>query len=110
MRPECRQPPANPRCTARTARATAPTAAHPNVYADTSPAELGVGPEEQVLINGVEDGIAPPRLAAAYKARMKGARIRDIVLADTGHVELISPGTAAWSRVKEIIDGFVHAR
>jgi len=87
-----------------------PTAAHPNVYADTSPAELGVGPEEQVLINGVEDGIAPPRLAAAYKARMKGARIRDIVLADTGHVELISPGTAAWSRVKEIIDGFVHAR
>jgi len=88
----------------------APTAAHPNVYADTSPAELGIGTDEEVLISGAEDGIAPPRLAADYKARMKGARIRDIVLADTGHVELISPGTAAWSRVTEIIDAFVHAR
>ena len=87
-----------------------PTAAHPNVFSDTSPAELGVGDDEEVLINGVEDGIAPPRLAADYKAKMKGARIRDIVLADTGHVELISPGTAAWSRVTEIIDAFVHAR
>jgi hypothetical protein len=41
---------------------------------------------------------------------MKGARIRDIVLAEIGHVELISPGTAAWSRVTEIVDAFVHAR
>jgi acetyl esterase/lipase len=87
-----------------------PTADHPNVYADTSPAELGVGKDEEVLINGADDPLAPPRLAADYKARMRGARIRDVVVADTGHVELISPGTAAWSRVTEIIDGFVHAR
>jgi acetyl esterase/lipase len=87
-----------------------PTAVHPNVYADTSPAELGVGLDEEVLVNGADDPLAPPRLAADYKSRMQGARIRDVVVADTGHVELISPGTAAWSRVTEIIDGFVHGR
>jgi hypothetical protein len=63
-----------------------------------------------VQINGAEDGLAPPTLAAAYQARMTGARIRGLVIADTGHVELISPGSAAWSRVTEVVDGFVHAR
>jgi hypothetical protein len=41
---------------------------------------------------------------------MKGARIRRFVLADTGHVELIAPGSAAWSRAVEAIDAFIHAR
>jgi acetyl esterase/lipase len=89
-----------------------PTAAHPDVYADTSPAELGVGRDHEVLINGVEDPIAPPAGAEAYAAKMKakGADIRAITLADTGHVELISPGSAAWSRTVEVVDALLHAR
>jgi acetyl esterase/lipase len=82
---------------------------HPDVYADTSPAAMGVGPDAETLISGAEDGISPPALAAAYLARMKGAHIRQFVLADTGHVELIAPGSAAWSRATESIDAFFRS-
>jgi len=85
-----------------------PTAAHPHVWADTSPAELGAGPEPQVQINGEEDGIAPPRFAHRYAARMKDARLRTIVLPDTGHVELIAPGTVVWDKVVESLNALVH--
>jgi acetyl esterase/lipase len=90
----------------------APTPARPDVYADTSPLALGVGRDQEVLINGAEDGLATPALAADYAARMKAssAHIRAIVVPDTGHVELISPGSAAWSRTVGIIDGLVHTR
>jgi acetyl esterase/lipase len=88
----------------------APSASHPNIYADTSPAELGVGHEEAVQINGAEDPLAYPALAEGYAAKLRGARIRQIVVADTGHVELISPGTAAWTRAVEEIDAFLHSR
>jgi acetyl esterase/lipase len=86
------------------------TPRHPDVYADTSPAALGVGPEPETLISGADDPLATPALAAAYAAKMKGARIRQFVLADTGHVELIAPGSAAWSRVTESIDAFFRSR
>ena len=79
----------------------------PNVYADTSPAELGVGAEPQVQINGEADGIAPPAFAHAYAARMQGARLRTIVLPDTGHVELITPGTTAWSTAVEAVQSML---
>jgi acetyl esterase/lipase len=80
-------------------------AAGRDVWADTSPAELGAGPERQVFINGDEDGIAPPALDAAYVAKMdaRGARLRLIAVPDEGHVEEIAPGSAAWSRAVEAI-------
>jgi acetyl esterase/lipase len=89
-----------------------PRPGHADVYADTSPAELGAGPDREVLISGAEDPIAPPDLAGAYAAKMKGkgADIRTITVPDTGHVELISPGSAAWSRTVGIVDGLVHSR
>jgi acetyl esterase/lipase len=86
----------------------APSPAHPNVYADTSPAELGAGPESQVQINGDDDPIAPPAFAHAYAARMKGARLTNIVMPATGHVELIAPGTAAWNQVVESLNALLH--
>jgi acetyl esterase/lipase len=85
-----------------------PSAARPNVYADTSPAELGAGPEPQVQINGDEDGIAPPAFAHAYAAKMRGARLTTIVMPATGHVELIAPGTAAWTQVVESLNALLH--
>ena len=85
-----------------------PSAERPNVYADTSPAELGVGPEPQVQINGEDDGIAPPAFAHAYAAKMKGARLRTIVMPATGHVELIAPGTAAWNQAVESLNALLH--
>ena len=88
-----------------------PTPARPNVYADTSPAELAAHPDQTVLINGVEDGIAPPTLGADYvaKLRARGAQIRQIVEPETGHVELIAPGTAAWRKTVETIDALARS-
>lgn len=90
----------------------APTPARPDVYADTSPVELGVGRDREVLLNGADDPLAYPQLARDYASAMaaKGARIRAITVPDTGHVELISPGSAAWSRTVGIVDELVHGR
>jgi acetyl esterase/lipase len=88
------------------------TAGRPDVYADTSPAELGVGGDLEQLISGDEDPIAPPAMADAYAAKMKlrGARIGATTLADTGHVELISPGTAAWAETVRTIRRLLRLR
>jgi len=82
----------------------------PDVWADTSPAELGAGPERQVFINGALDGIAPPALDAAYVAKMdaRGARLRQIAVPDEGHVEEIAPGTASWRQAIEAIDALLR--
>lgn len=81
------------------------TDAHRDVFADTSPAErlpLGV---RQVVVNGDQDPIAPPSLGRAYADRVRAARdpVTLTVLPNTGHVELISPGSAAWSRAAALI-------
>ena len=80
--------------------------AHPDPYADTSPAELGHGRAPGVQINGEEDTIAPPAMADAYVARMtaRGENVRQITLPDTGHVELIAPGTAAWAEAVKAVE------
>jgi acetyl esterase/lipase len=82
------------------------------VWADTSPAELGAGPDREVLISGDEDQIAPPALADAYAAKMKarGVDIRAITLKGAGHVELISPGTAAWAEAVRTVERLLQAR
>lgn len=84
----------------------APSPGHPEVFADTSPAELGAGKDREVLVSGDQDPIAPPSLADAYAAKMKrrGAAIDAVTVPQTGHVELISPGTAAWSATVRTIE------
>ena len=88
----------------------APSPARPNIYADTSPAVLGAHPDEAVLINGAQDGLAPPTLGAEYLAKMqaKGAHVRQVVDPDAGHVELIAPGTAVWAKTVEAIDALAR--
>ncbi len=75
-----------------------PSAARPDVLADTSPAELAIHARVAV-VNGEQDGIAPPSMARAFVAKMarRGMHFDQIVLPDTGHVELIAPGTRAWT-------------
>ena len=73
-------------------------AGRPDVLADTSPAVLEVH-ARSVVINGEKDEIAPPPMARAFVARMaaRGMRVHEVVLADTGHVELIAPGARGWA-------------
>src|SRR5665213_2539670 len=83
-----------------------PTRARPEPYADASPAErLPIGGRQEI-VNGADDPIAPPWLGRAWadKARAAGDRARFTVIPATGHVELIAPGSAAWSREADMIE------
>lgn len=73
-----------------------------DVYADTSVPRLFPLGVPQDLVNGREDAIIPYRLATDYVAKAKGEATLHTV-ADTGHVELISPGTPAWAETKRLI-------
>ena len=84
-----------------------PTPGHADVYADTSPAELGRTATREILINGGDDTLAPPRMGRAYVARLRptGQRVRQTTIASMGHVELITPGTPAWASAIAAVEG-----
>lgn len=77
----------------------------PNVFADTSPAELLPFGATQICINGDRDPIAPPVLGEGYAAKAKAAgdTAQYCEIEDTGHVELIAPGTRAFDQTIAII-------
>ncbi|WP_209308606.1 alpha/beta hydrolase [Sphingomonas corticis] len=73
-------------------------------FADTSvPRLLPLG-VPQDLVNGREDRIIPLRLATDYAARATKAGDRTTLhlVPATGHVELVTPGTAAWKEAKRL--------
>ena len=59
-----------------------------------------------MLINGRQDRIIPSDYATDYEAKMRAAGddVRVRFVDETGHVELIAPGTAAWSAGAEEIE------
>jgi acetyl esterase/lipase len=74
-------------------------------FADTSVPRLAPLGVRQVLINGMQDRIIPTAYAEGYARPMRAAGddVRVRMIDRTGHVELVSPGTAAWlATVKEI--------
>lgn len=79
-------------------------------YSDTSVPRLfplGVG---QDLVNGREDRIIPYRMATDYVARATAAgdRARLHTVPYTGHVELVTPETAAWREAKRLLLEQLH--
>ena len=76
----------------------APSGQRPDVFSDTSPAELLPFAARQVSVNGEQDRIAPPILGETYtdKARAAGSDADFLLVPDTGHVELIAPGSEAF--------------
>ena len=83
----------------------ASTPAHPDVYADTSVPRLLPLHVPQDLVNGREDKIIPYRMATSYVARATkaGDPVTLHTVPDTGHVELVTPDTAAWAEAKRLI-------
>lgn len=81
-------------------------AAHPDPFADTSVTRLLPLGVPQDLVDGREDRIIPYRLPVDYaaKARAAGDRVTLHTVPETGHVELVSPGSAAWAETKRLID------
>ena len=76
-----------------------PSAGHPDVYADTSPAALLPLGVRQVLIHGANDTISPPTVELSYReaAVRAGDKVEARTIAGAGHFELIAPGEPAWS-------------
>lgn len=76
-----------------------------DLFADTSvPRLLPLG-VTQDLVNGREDKIIPYQWAIDYVARAAkaGDKVALHTVPNTGHVELISPGTPAWAEAKRLI-------
>ena len=74
-------------------------------YSDTSvPRLLPLGVTQE-LVNGREDRIIPYRMATDYvaAATAKGDRATLHTVDNTGHVELVTPDTAAWMETKRLL-------
>lgn len=83
-----------------------PTAARPDVFADTSiPRLLPLG-TRQIFVSSEQDRIAPLSLAASYAAQASaaGETVERITIPNEGHVELIAPGTRVWDATITVIE------
>lgn len=77
----------------------APSESRPNVFSDTSPVELFPTPAKQISVNGAKDTIAPPVLGQRYTNTARAEHGMDaefIEVANSGHVELVTPGSQAF--------------
>jgi acetyl esterase/lipase len=81
----------------------------PDPLSDTSPARLFPLGVAFVSVNGSEDRIAPPMLGDALTRKAQGAgdSASLVVIAATGHVELVSPGTQAFGIQSQILSDFI---
>lgn len=81
----------------------------PDPYRDTSPTEFLPPMSIVYSVNGEQDGIAPPALGEALTDRINvsGGSASFRLVQNTGHVELISPGTDAWEIQAQLLT--VHA-
>ncbi|WP_374137670.1 MULTISPECIES: alpha/beta hydrolase [unclassified Sphingomonas] len=89
------------------AKLTGPkSASRPDVFADTSvPRLLPIGVPQE-LVNGDNDRIIPMRLGTGYRQQATKAGDQATLhrIANTGHVELIAPETAAWGKARSLIE------
>lgn len=83
-----------------------PSAARPDVYADTSAAELMPNGSRTMLITGELDTISPPRAAYAYAARARAAgdSADVLILPNASHYDEIAASSPAWKLVLPMIE------
>jgi acetyl esterase/lipase len=84
-----------------------PSASRPDVFSDTSPAEM-LQPLDVRFesVSGDRDGISPPALAEALGKRLAPARVW--IVRNAGHVELIAPGTDAFARAVDLLQDMLR--
>lgn len=78
-----------------------PSAARPDVFADTNAAELIPNGSRTVLITGELDTVSPPRAAYDYaqRARAAGDNAEVIILPGASHYDEIAASSPAWTLV-----------
>ncbi|MET3130749.1 acetyl esterase/lipase [Oxalobacteraceae bacterium GrIS 1.11] len=79
----------------------AATAARPDVFADTSAAELMPNGSNTVLITGELDDVSPPRVAHAYaaRARLAGDHAEVLILPGASHYDEVAAGSPSWALI-----------
>lgn len=87
------------RCSAQLAGTA--SAARPDIYADTSPAELLPSGVRTVLIHGELDTVSPPRVGEDYarRARAAGDAADMVVLPGASHYDEVAATSPAWTIV-----------
>lgn len=82
-----------------------PSDARPDPLSDTSPAEFLPSQAILVSVNGDRDRIAPRELGLRFTGRVQaaGGEARYVEIPDTGHVELVAPGTLAFDTQAELL-------
>lgn len=83
----------------------APTTTRLDVFADTSVPRLLPMGTVQWIVAGEEDKIIPMRLTNGYFAQARDAMepVRLVRVPHTGHVELVTPESAAWQQAAALI-------
>lgn len=82
-----------------------PSAERPDVYSDTSPAELMPNGSTTVLINGALDTISSPQAAADYaaRARQAGDQVSTLLLPQASHYDEVAACSPAWAMILPVI-------
>lgn len=100
-----------PSCLANiSSRLTGPrTLSRSDVFADTSPARMLPTSIPFISVNGDSDRIAPPSLGQDFTDLVKasGTPADYVEVPNTGHVELISPGTRAFNVQADLIQDYL---
>jgi len=83
-----------------------PSASRPDVFSDTSAAELMPNGSRTVLITGELDTISPPRAAYAYAARAQAAgdQAEVLILPGASHYDEIAASSPAWKLILPVIE------
>jgi acetyl esterase/lipase len=83
----------------------APSAARPDVYADTNPFDLTPNGSATVFINGDHDTIVPPKLSADYAARLRerGDSAETLLLPGESHYDEVAITSPGWPLVERVI-------
>ncbi|MDO8439342.1 MAG: alpha/beta hydrolase [Telluria sp.] len=86
--------------------AGSPSAQRPDVFSDTSAAELIPNGSRTVLITGALDTISPPRAAYAYAARAQAAgdAATVLILPNASHYDEVAASSPAWPLVLREIE------
>ncbi|OON63502.1 alpha/beta hydrolase [Massilia sp. KIM] len=86
--------------------AGSPSAARPDVFADTNAAELLPNGSRTWLVTGELDTISPPRVAHDYasKARAAGDVAEVVILPGASHYDEVAATSFAWPRVLQVIE------
>lgn len=82
-----------------------PSAARPEIFSDTSPAELLPNGSHTVLINGALDSISPPETALAYASRAKAAgdEVETLILPGASHYDEVSADSPSFALILPVI-------